>query len=180
MHILIGLITILGAAALWYWRLRMAREAGGEILDAASDLKAAARRLKYKRRHDQHPADSIEDPRLAAAGIAVAVATMDAPLTKAEIVALTKGAEDMFGASRAEADDIVAFGRWIAAQCGTSSEAVRRLTKTVDRTAGPEAGPDLIALVERAARADGGMLGESEQDAVDAIRRGLGLARPTG
>lgn len=178
MHILIGLATLIGALAVWYWRIKMARDAGGEVLDAASDLRAAARRLRYRRKHDIHPADSIEDPRLAAAGIAVAVATMDAPISKAEIATLTEAARRTFNTSEAEADDITAFGRWIADQCGTPGEAVRRLSKVVARTAGPEAGPDLIAMVEATAAAEGRALGELEEDALATIRRSLGLARP--
>ena len=176
MHILIGIVTLLGALAVWYWRFKMAREAGGELLDAASDLKSAVRRLKYKRKHDKHPADSIDDARLAASGIAVAVATMDAPLSQAEISALSASAQRTFNIGAGEADDIVAFGRWIADQCGTQGEAVRRLSKALLRTAGAEAGPDMIRMINDVATADGRVIGEAESDAIDTLRRTLGIA----
>ncbi|MEM7057129.1 MAG: TerB family tellurite resistance protein [Pseudomonadota bacterium] len=176
MHILIGVITLLGVAAVWYWRFKMAREAGGELLDVADDLRGSVRRLMYKRKRNKHPADSIDDGRLAASGIAVAVAAMDAPLSQAEIAALGKSAKSTFNISGQEADDIVAFGRWIADQCGTPSEAVRRLSKALNRTAGAEAGPDMIRMINDVATADGRELGEAETDAISTVRRTLGIA----
>lgn len=176
MHIIIGLITILGALAVWYWRFKMAREAGGELLNAADDLRASVRRLMYKRKHNKHPADSIDDARLAASGIAVAVATMDAPISQAEIDALTVSAQRTFNVQKREADDMVAFGRWIADQCGTPAEAVRRLSKALHRTAGAEAGADMIRMINDVATADGRTLGEAENDAIDTVRRTLGIA----
>lgn len=176
MHILIGVITLAGALAIWYWRFKMAREAGGELLNAADDLRASVRRLMYKQKHNKHPADSIDDARLAASGIAVAVATMDAPLSQAEIGALTDSAKRTFAVTSQEADDIVAFGRWIADQCGTQGEAVRRLSKALLRTAGADAGPDMLRMINDVATADGRALSETERDAMDTVRRTLGIA----
>ena len=176
MHILIGLLAILGAAALWYWRIKAAREAGGEVLDAANDVRLAARRFMYKHKHNTHPADSVEDPRLAASGIIVAVATMDAPISQSEIAALKKVAGEVFGVSDREALDMVSFGRWIADQCGTNDEAVRRLSKVIAKEAGVEAGPDLVRMVTEVATADGRDLDEDETAALETIRRSLGMA----
>ena len=61
MHIVIAVVTLVGAFAVWYWRIKMAREAGGELMDAADDLRGAVRRLMYKRKHNKHPVDSIDD-----------------------------------------------------------------------------------------------------------------------
>ncbi len=176
MHIVIAVVTLLGAVAVWYWRFKMAKEAGGELLDVADDLRGSVRRLMYKRKHNKHPADSIDDARLAASGIAVAVATMDAPLSRTEITALGTSAQSIFNVAGQEADDIVAFGRWIADQCGTPSEAVRRLSKALNRTAGAEAGPDMIRMIHDVATADGRELGETELDAISTVRRTLGIA----
>lgn len=175
MHIIIGLIAIASAVAIWYWRIKMAREAGGELLDAANDVRLAARRLMYKRKHNMHPADSVDDPRLAAAGIAVAVATMDQPISQAEIAALTSSARETFDVSEREALDMVSFGRWVADQCGTNDEAVRRLSKVVVKLAGAEAGPDLLKMVADVATADGNELDEDQLTALGMIQRTLGI-----
>ena len=100
---------------------------------------------------------------------------MDAPLSQGEIDMLTAEAGAVFGADPAEAVDIAAFGRWIAGQCKTPEDAVRRLTKVVREKAGAEAGPDLIAMTEKVATADGIGLDEREMDALELIRRGFGM-----
>ena len=175
MHIVAGLIALVSVLAVWYWRAKMAREAGGEILDAANDVRLAARRLMYKRKHNTHPADSVDDPRLAASGIVVAVATMDAPISQSEIAALTSAAQETFDVTEREALDMVSFGRWVSDQCGTNDEAVRRLSKVVAKLAGAEAAPDLLRMITDVATADGRELGEEEMDALDTVRRALGL-----
>ena len=177
MHIVAGLVALVGVVALWYWRMKMARDAGGEILDAANDVRLAARRLMYRRKHNTHPADSVDDPRLAASGIVVAIATMDAPISQAEIAALTKSAQETFDVSEREALDMVSFGRWVSDQCGTNDEAVRRLSKVVAKLAGPEAAPDLLRMIADVATAGGQELDESQLDAIEAVRRALGIVR---
>ena len=179
MPVLIGILGALSVALIWYWRLKTAREAAGELTNAANDVRLAIRRFGYMRGRKTHPADCVDDPRLAAAGIAAAIAGMDAPLSQAEIDVLTAEAGAVFGADPTEAVNIAVFGRWVAGQCQTPEEAVRRLVKVIRAKVGPdagtEAGPDLIALVERVARADGIELDERERDALTAIRRGLGM-----
>ena len=51
---------------------------------------------------------------------------------------------------------------------------MRRLSRVVLKTAGPDAAPDLLRMIEEVATADGGPLGEEERDAVDTVRRTLG------
>lgn len=174
MHVLALLAGIIGLVAVWYWRARMARDAAGDVLETANDVRLAIRRFGYRNRTSVHPADAVEDPRLAAAGIAMAVAGMDGPHSRAEIDMMATEARRVFQADGAEATDIAAFGRWIAGQCQTPDEAVRRLTRVVRTKAGPAAAPQLLTLVERVATADGGPLSERASEALASMKRGLG------
>lgn len=111
MHILLGILGVLSAAMIWYWRVKQVGEAASELTNAANDVRLAIKRFGYMRGRKTHPED-----------------------------------------------------------------AVRRLTKIIRRKAGAEAGPDLISMVEKVATADGIGLDERETDALEAIRRGLGMA----
>lgn len=166
MPLILGILSIIGIALVWYWRAKMAREAAGDVVDAANDVRLAARRLMFKRRHTVHPADAVDDPRLAAAGIAIAVATMDEPASQSELRTLSEEARRVFSISDQEAEDITSFGRWIAGQCKTEGEAVRRLSKRVAALAGPDALPDLTEMVGRVATADGNELSDAQQEAL--------------
>ncbi len=168
MPFLVMILGALAAAGVWYWRINNARDAIGDIADMANDVRLAARRFGFRRRNNVHPADSIDDARLAGAGIVVAVAELQGPLTQEQIDTLIIQAQSKFDTDQQEAREIVTFGRWIAQQCGTKDEAVRRLSKRLRGLAGASALPDLEAMIEAVA---GSNLDERAEDAVGTIRR---------
>ena len=103
MPFILAAIGVLIAAAVWYQRARAAKDAAGDLIGAANDARLAARRFGYRMKANVHPVELIEDPRLAAAGVAAAVAGMDGPLTREEIDQLAQECQVVFGAERAEA-----------------------------------------------------------------------------
>lgn len=169
-------ICVVAAVAYWHWRTRVVRESAGEVSGPTKEARAAARRFSYRRRENEHPADSVEDARLAASGIALAIASIDSPLSRAELDEMHLHAARTFDVSDQEAREIAAFGRWVAGQCQTPEDAVRRLTKVVLDQAGTTAGSDLVRIVEDVATADGNELGERETRQLDHIKRSFDLA----
>lgn len=172
---LLGLVALIGVAVACWWRVRDARRPGAQSSAGTPDVRLNVRRLMQGNAAGAHPADSVDDPRLAAAGVIVAVATMDGPISQAEIGRLKRAAQETFEISEREALDVVSFGRWIAGECTSDAEAVRRLSKIVLRTAGAEAGPDLVRMIEEVATAGGGDLGPEERDAIASVRRTFGM-----
>lgn len=120
-------------------------------------------------------ADQIEDPRLAATGIIVAIATMDGPISQAEIARLVRGAVETFDVSEREALELVSLGRWLAREFGSNMEAVRQLSRIVLRTAGLEAGPDLVRLAEQVAMAGDSELGAEQREVLAKLRQAFGI-----
>lgn len=168
MPVLLFILGALGAAAVWYWRVKNAREGAEHVLDMANDVRLAARRFGFRAKTNVHPARAIEDPRLAGAGVVVALAELEGPLSADQIRILTTEAQTRFNLLLGEAEEIVTFGRWIAGQCGTKDEAVRRLGKRVADLAGPSALPDLEKMIEAVAPAPRSERGE---DALAGLRR---------
>lgn len=142
-------------------------------MDAANDVRLAARRFGFTRKANIHPFDQIEDPRLAAAGTAAAIAGMDGPLTEAELKAMGAQARLTLNASAEEASDIAAFGHWLSGQGGASDEAARRLAKRVKSLAGQEAGPDLERYCRLVSEA-GGPLTDVQNDVLSRIVKTFG------
>ena len=175
MQILLGLLAVLGGLLIWYYRTRAARDAAEQAAGAANDIRQTIRRLMNQGRYDVHPADSVDDARLAASGLIVAIATMDAPLSQNEIGALSRNAQETFDVTEREALDIVSYGRWVAGECGSVDEGVRRLSRRIEKLAGPDAGPDTVRMIEDVATADGNALGEAELDALATVRRTLNV-----
>lgn len=171
----LGVLAVIGLVLLVWWRFLDARRTSAGTPAGARDVRLNIRRLMHGRSDAEHPVEAVDDPRLAAAGVVVAVATMDGPISQAEIGRLTRAAQDTFEISEREALDVLSFGRWIAGECATNAEAVRRLSKIVLRTAGPEAGPDLVRMIEDVATAGGSELGPEERDAIAIVRHDFGM-----
>jgi hypothetical protein len=167
---LIALLGLVAAGGYWWMsRARTGQRTAASVLDAAADLQAAARRLNFRWRADGHPADSIDDARLAAAGVVAAVGSMTGPLSGDQVATMETGFRETFDVARGEARDIAAFGRWIAGECGTPDEAARRLTRVVHRLAGDAAGPDLADLCRRVIEAGAVPATDRQTEAVQRI-----------
>lgn len=175
MPILIAILGAIAAASIWYWRMQQARDAADVLLNAANDVRLAARRFGFRNKLNVHPADSIQDSRLAAAGIVAAIAEMGGMLNADQTQSMTRQFQTTFNISSDEAAEIAIFGRWISGQCGSRSDAVRRLSKRLVGIAGQSALPDLIAMIEATQTATGHGMGEDEADAVATINRQFGV-----
>ena len=171
MQLLILLIVVAAGILLLKQARRQGPVPGGASPGRNSELSATISRLMNRRSHDVHPADAIDDARLAASGVVVAIATMDAPFSQAEIKALSEAAQGTFDVTEREALDIVSFGRWIAAECETQVEATERLSHRVEQLAGSDAGADLVRMIEHVVAADNGTVGTDEREAIDTVRK---------
>lgn len=171
MHIFTALVLLLGALALIYLRMRAANMLGERAVD--DDIRTKTRKMMYDTTRNGHPADEVSDPRLAAAGVVVAIASMDQPIRQSEIGVLSQASQEVFGVTEREALDIVSFGRWLADQCESQEDAVERLVAIVASEAGPEAGPDLVKMIEDVATAEGNTLGQDERAALAVVRAAL-------
>lgn len=165
---------ILSAAAaigVWYWRMKAAGDVASGIVDAANDVRLAARRFGYKQRNKTHPADSIDDARLAAAGILVAIGGMDSEFNEDNMKDAIDECRWKFDIEWSEAQEIMLFGKWIAAQCGTKDEAVRRLSKRVFKLSGMDAGPDLVEMIQKVVKSEADDKNSRVADAIAQVRR---------
>ena len=72
MHIVIGVLGLVTAVYIFVLRARNAAEMTNELMGMADDIRAAARRLGFRRKKAIHPVEAIDDPNTAAATIATA------------------------------------------------------------------------------------------------------------
>ena len=165
MHTLLGLLAILAGLFFWHYWNRVARSGPRDRVGGGSEIRQTIQRLMNQGQYD-----------MAASGLIVVIATMDAPLSQNEISALSKNAQTTFGVTEREALDIVSYGRWVAGECGSVDEGVRRLSRRINKLAGPEAGADTVRMIEEVASADGIPLGEAELEAMETVRNILNVA----
>lgn len=117
------------------------------------------------------------DPRLAAAGVLSALCRMDGAPTKAQLDAVRVECRAQFRVPQPEADEIAAYGAWVAEQAGDPETAVGGLAELVRLGAPVEAQKSLLEMMGRIARVDpkGGVRKPTRAhvQAIDAARRAL-------
>lgn len=174
MHILLGLIAIIGGIVFWIWRIRNAATVAREVVDVAGDVQAAVRRFGYRRHADKHPLDVVEDPRLAAAGILAAIAKMDGDYTREQIMTIQNECARVFEATPKDAEDFASYGRWLAQQLSNPDEVVRRLSRGLSGTLGPAERAQFLEMVERVAVVEGGGVSDPQRLAHKQLSETLG------
>jgi len=167
------LLALAAGVGVWMWRAERASDAAQRAFEMASDAKAAARRFGYRRKLNKSPLDTVDDPRLSAAGILVSVAKLDGDISRAQIEGITRACIEEFEVESAEADDMTAFGRWLS-QHGEPEEVIRRLARGLRGSMDDERSASLYAMMESIAGIEGGAPSSRQVETFDMVRRVLG------
>ncbi len=153
MPFIIGLIGIIAAAYFWTQRARNAAEMAKTLAEVPGDIKAAARRFGFKRRTNVHPVESVDDPKLAIAGIANSFFELGALPTEEQRRMLMLQVQSVLEVTREEAEELLVLGRWLAMESGGPEAGILRLSRRLNRIAGADGFQTLMELLKR-------MLGE--------------------
>ncbi len=175
MPFILGALALLAAAYFWYVRLKGAADMAGELVNAAGDVRAAARRFGYKLRKKEHPVDGIEEPVVAAAGIAEAFISLDDLPTRGQRMAILQGLQKAYPVDLNGAEEAAVLGRWLVGQCGTPDAAISRIVRKLISLGGHAELQPLMQVLNGAASAEGGSLGPRQQEALQEISRRFGL-----
>ncbi|MBB4006533.1 hypothetical protein [Allorhizobium taibaishanense] len=124
MPILAFLVTVAAGAAVWWWRLKLMREAGGEIIDSVQKMRGAFRRKKFRMAAETAPLASIRDPAIAAVAYFLCLAH-EKPQSLAE--ANTYIRQRMAGIiAEGDMDEVLVFAEWAARRVINPTDPVRR------------------------------------------------------
>lgn len=129
MPFILGLIGLATAVYFIVIRARNAAEITSELMDVASDVKAAARRFGFRRRGNVHPVESIDDPKLAIGAIATAFIALDDLPTSDTRAALDVHLRKELRLSGEDAQEIAVLGQWFVENCNGPAQAIPRLSK---------------------------------------------------
>ncbi len=172
MHIVIGVIGLVTAVYFFVLRARNAAEMTHELMDMADDVRAAARRLGFRRKHAAHPVDAIEDPNTAAATLAVAYMELHGMPTEKTHEALLHSMQSSLEIDLKEAEEQLILGRWLVNECKGPSPAIPRAAKRLYQLTGGDIGPllDILGSVSAAPAS------EQQTEAVHDIKRAFRIA----
>ncbi|MDH3232755.1 MAG: TerB family tellurite resistance protein [Alphaproteobacteria bacterium] len=175
MAFLLGIVGVLGTAAVVLWRIKMAADATRDIAEAAGDARKFVRRTRWKSRQKAGQKTVPDDPRSAATAMMAAVAEVDGALMEAETAAILKEIAIRFELSPADADELFAEGRWLSKYAGDLSSFLRRMEPPIRTGCTEQERRDLIEMLSTVAGCTGPADPIAAQ-AIETLRRSLGVA----
>ena len=149
MHVLFGILGVVGALTFWYFRLKQLHGAASEVVDVADRVRGALRRRSFRKKTEGSPLTAIDDPVTAAAVMMYAIATVDgAPGNAAEAVIRNELARIAPGA---DIEELLTFAGWAARQVDDPDNVSLKLAGIWRRTLTSGERKDLYAMTERVA-----------------------------
>lgn len=176
MPVILAVVGVVTAVLFFVLRARNAAHAATDLIDMANDVRLAARRFGFRRRADIHPAESIEDHRVAIAGISSAFLELDDLPTSDQRAALTRSMQDTLDLSKQDADELTILGRWIANECGSPDAAVSRLSRKLVRMKGQESFQPLLTIVNATLTASSTSINTRQKEALDDVKRAFRIS----
>lgn len=169
MPFILALIGIIAGAYFWAQRARNARDMMGDVADMANDVRLAARRFGFSRKLNEHPVESIEDPRLAIAAIATSFIELDDLPTAEQRQLLAVQLRSKLRADAAEAEEMEVLGRWFMSECGGAEPAIARLSRKLYKIGGAAQMEPLMDIL----KASVSSLSDRQREALDDITRAM-------
>ncbi|WP_368184032.1 hypothetical protein [Aestuariibius sp. HNIBRBA575] len=169
------LIAVLGGLAAVYFFVNRAKNAADlshDLLGVANDVRLAARRFGFQRRSNTHPADSIEDPKLAIATIAIAFLELDDLPTKEQRGLLDVQLRSTLRVSAQDSSELQILGRWLMNECQGPQPAITRLARVLFKLDGANSFEPLLTILKGITTED---LSGAQREAINDIRRGFKL-----
>lgn len=172
MHIVGILLAALGAIGIILWRLHMASEAARGLVDTANDVRGLLRRRRWQKKLDVDPLAQVEDPRMAATAMMVAIAQNDGALTEREQGIILGNLSARFDAKAPLNEEMFAHARWIVRGPRDIDTTLRKLMAVIQRQCGPTEVAETFDMLEDVANADCAP-GSMEKLAIEKLRRSL-------
>ncbi len=126
MHILLGIITLLGAAAAWYWRAQRAKDMLDAAADGAGRLKGAYNRHKFRKQTEGSVLSGVKDAQTAATIFLVYLAEEKQPLLKEDEIFIAELLTSVTGADQRSLDEAISFAKWVSGEVSDGNDVVRK------------------------------------------------------
>jgi uncharacterized tellurite resistance protein B-like protein len=173
MHIVGILVAALGAIGVILWRLHMAAEAAKGLADTANDVRGLFRRRRWQKTLITDPLDQVDDPRMAATVMMVALAQNDGALTDREQNTILSNLLTRFDAKPPVNVEMLAHARWVVREPRDIDNTLRKLLPVIQKKCSPsEIAAELFEMLESVAGANG-VPSEIERLAIDRLKRSV-------
>ncbi|ARO25372.1 hypothetical protein CO659_22975 [Rhizobium sp. S9] len=164
------LVAALSGAVIWYWRFKMVREAGNEIIDSVERMRGAYRRGKRRKQAEAAPLASIADPAIAAVAFFFCLAK-EKPMYVDAARDVIRGR--MKGIIRpGDMEEVLVFGEWASKNVNSPEDPIRRFRDLWIKVLDMQERRQLINIAEDVA-AVGGERTKEQDYALQTLKRSL-------
>ncbi|MDX8467892.1 hypothetical protein RFM26_19540 [Mesorhizobium sp. VK23B] len=126
MPFLIAILGLLGAAAIWWYRLKAMNEAASEVADVIGRVQGNIRRKKLRKQAALSPLTAIDDPVVAAATLITAIVSEHGPILP-QREAVLREVIAQIAASPKKTDEAVVYAKWAASQIDDTTIVIDKL-----------------------------------------------------
>ena len=175
MPYIVALIGLIAGAYFWMSRARNVGHAAQDLVGVAQDVMSAARRFGFRRRYNEHPVDSLQDPDVAIAGAALAFLDLAGLPTSEQQDALLLSLQSRLDHDKAKAEEAMILGRWLVTECGGPDAALKRFSRKLAKTKGAEALTPLMSVIKDVSAAGRTDLSPRQREALDDVARAFRL-----
>ncbi|HMB46833.1 MAG TPA: hypothetical protein VKN63_01010 [Afifellaceae bacterium] len=172
MHIVLTLLGILGGFGYYWFVIRNASNAVGEIADVAGRARGAYRRNQFRKKADAATINAIDDPRTAAVVMAVAVASSEGDMTAEQDDVLKDMMTGMLGIKDPVED--LTFAKWAVREVNDPNNISMRLHRLWTSSLDMQERQQLVDMVADVAAA-GGELSNVQREAIERLRTRLAI-----
>ena len=164
------LVAAVSGAVIWYWRFKMVREAGSEIIDSVERMRGAYKRGKLRKQAEAAPLASIADPAIAAVAFFFCLAK-EKPMYFDAAKDVVR--DRMRGIIRpGDMEEVLVFGEWASKNAISPEDPIRRFRDLWLQALDMQERQQLIGIAEDVA-AVGGEKTKEQENALQVLRRTL-------
>lgn len=156
MHILLGILGIVGAAAFWIWRINAAAQAARELGDLAGEAANLPRKMRFRSKAKKRGLDVIDDPREAAAVMLLNAARAGGEVSVETKTLIRREMERAFDIGPDQSGELLSRAAWHSSGVLEPVDVVRRMTDFLVANVSREALADLATLIARIVSAESG------------------------
>lgn len=171
MPVILAVLAILGGVAYWVFRARNAANAAHEIVDMGREVIGAARQWNFKRKTNVHPVDGIDDPKLAAGGLAVALLDLGGLPSREAQDAVKETLQRELILTKGETEELLVLGQWFIQSCNGSEAAAPRLARRLKTLDGGQMLDSALTALKAGVAAGSGDLTDRQRDAFAEVAR---------
>ncbi|WP_192255933.1 hypothetical protein [Mesorhizobium silamurunense] len=151
MPFLIAVLGLLGAAAIWWYRIKAMNEAAREVADVVGRVQGNIRRKKLRKQAALSPLTAIDDPVVAAATLITAIVSEHGPILPQREAVLREVIAQIADSPKTT-DEAVVYAKWAASQIDDTTIVIDKLAPFLRERLDPHERDDLIRMLNRVAQ----------------------------